>query len=176
MKWKDEDLESDEKIERNKHRIRQATDKQILIKFLPSSSTQPVNPSSTRIKFSRKISNVKRGRKNLEGLYETIQEGASIVKISNSTVTIRVPSTPETEVHKADLAKFGTPEQRNTPLEQFIQPDITKVNPTVAVVERMQKHVSTSQKKLRGRYQSENNRKLKLVATLQSQTRKGKSN
>ena len=48
------------------------------------------------------------------------------------------------------LQNFGTPEQRNTPLEQFLQPDDTEVNATVAMVERMQKHVSISLKKLSG--------------------------
>ena len=68
-------------------------------------------------------------------------EGASKVKTSNSTVTIRVPSRTYTEVLKADLAKLGTPEQRKTPLEEFIQPDDTKVNATVAMVKIMQEHV-----------------------------------
>ena len=61
-----------------------------------------------------------------------------------------MPGRPDTEVQKADLAKFGTPEQRNKPLEQLIQPDGTKVNATVAMGERMQKHVPTSLKKLSG--------------------------
>ena len=46
-KWKDEDLLSDEEIERNKDRIRQATSNQNLFKCLPSSSSQPANPAST---------------------------------------------------------------------------------------------------------------------------------
>ena len=107
-KWKDEDHLSDEKIEHNKETIRQATDKLNLFKFLLSSSGQPVNPSSNRIKLERKISSVKRRRKSLEGLYETIFEVASIAKTSDSTVVTRVPGRADTEVHKADFAKFGT--------------------------------------------------------------------
>ena len=99
-KWKDEDLLSDEEIERNKDRIRKATSNQNLFKFLPFSSSQPVNPASTRIKLARKISNAKSGRKSLEGLYETIPEGASIIKTSDSTVTIRVPGRPDTKYTK----------------------------------------------------------------------------
>ena len=148
-KWKEEDL-SDEKIERNKDWIRQATSNQNLLKLLPSSSSQPVNPSSTRIKPARKISNVKRG-KSLEGLYETEPEGSSKTKYSDSTVTIRVPGRHDMEVHKEDLAKFVTSEQRNTPLEHFIQPVDKNRNATVAMVERMQKHVSSSLKKLSGK-------------------------
>ena len=53
-------------------------------------------------------------------------------------------------VHNADLAKFGTPEQRNTPIEQFFQPVDNKGNATVAMVSRMQKHISASLKKLSG--------------------------
>ena len=148
--WRDEDLLSEEEIKRNKDRIREATSAQNLFKFLPSSSSQPVNPSSTRIKFARKNSNVKSRRKSLEGLHETIPAGASIIKTSDSTVTIRVPGRPDTDIHKADLAKFGTPEQRNTPLEQFIQPVDKSGNAIDAMVERMQKHVSTSLKKMSG--------------------------
>ena len=106
-KWTDEDHLSDEKIEHNKQLIRHATDKQNLFKFLLSSSRQPVNPSSNRIKLAQKISSVKRRRKSLEGFYETIPEVASIVKISDFTVVTLVPG-PDTEVHKADFAKFGT--------------------------------------------------------------------
>ena len=72
------------------------------------------------------------------------------MKTSDSTVTIRVSGRPDTEVHKADLETFGTAEQRNTPLEQFIQPEDKNRNATVAMVERMQKHVSTSLKKFSG--------------------------
>ena len=73
-KWKDKDLLIDEEIERNKDRIRQAADKQNLFKFFPSSSTQPVNPLSTRIKLARQVSKLKRGMKSLEVLYETIPQ------------------------------------------------------------------------------------------------------
>ena len=106
-KREDKDLLSDEVIEPNKDRIRQATDKQNLFKFLPSFSTQPVNPSSIRIKLARKIAVVKRGGKNLEGLYETIPERASIVKTSNSSFTIRVPGRPDTEVHMAQQLQWS---------------------------------------------------------------------
>ena len=116
-KLKGEEILNNEEIERNKEKNRQATDKQHLFKLLPSSSSQPVNPKCNQIRIARKVSSPKRGRKSLEGLYDTICERASIVKTPDSTVTIRVPGTPDTEVHKADLAKFGTPEQRNTPLE-----------------------------------------------------------
>ena len=107
-KWKDGDHLSDEKIEHNKERIRQATDKLNLFKFLLSSSGQSVNPSSNRIKLEQKISNVNRRRRSLEGLYETILGVASIVKTSDSTVVTRVPGRPDRDVHKADFAKFGT--------------------------------------------------------------------
>ena len=112
--------------------------------FLPLARSQS-------IKTARKISNVRRGRKSLgRRLYETTPEGPSIINTSDSTVTLRLPGRPDTEVHKADLAKFGTQEQRNTPLEQFIQPVDKNRNATVAMVERMEKHVSTSLKKLSG--------------------------
>ena len=107
-KWKDEDHLSDEKIVHNKELIRHATDKQNLFKFLLSSSRQPVNASSNRIKLAQKISSVKRRRKSLEGFYETIPEVASIVKTSDFTVVTRVSGRPDTEVHKANFAKFGT--------------------------------------------------------------------
>ena len=77
-------------------------------------------------------------------------EGASTIKTSDSTLTIRVPGRPDTKVHKADLAKFGTPERRKTPLELFFQSADNNRNATLAMVERMQKHVSTSLKKLSG--------------------------
>ena len=74
-----------------KTELRRPPTNRIYSDFFRLQSTKPVNPSCNGFKPARKVLNEKRGRKSLEGLYETTQGGTSIVKTSNATVTIRVP-------------------------------------------------------------------------------------
>ena len=87
--------------------------------FTSTSGRQPINSSSKRNSIARKQSASKRARKSSEGLYEFIPDGAAIKKNSKTTATITVPRRPDIEISRSDIAQFGMPEQRNTPLEQL---------------------------------------------------------
>ena len=90
-----------------------------IIKLPSTNFEQPLARNSPRLQLARKTLAASRNKKQLQGLYEAIPEGAALVKTTDSTVTIKVPGQQDTVLNKSDVAKFGTPEQRHIPLINF---------------------------------------------------------
>ena len=88
-------------------------------RMTPNSTLEPVAESSKGLQIARKTLASTRSKKQLQGLYEAIPEGAALVKTSNSTLTIKYPCQDDTVLHKSDVARFGTPAQPRIPLIQF---------------------------------------------------------
>ena len=123
-KWYDEDLDSDNEVRATKERkLQEAKDDKgelpRIIKLPSANFEQPLARNSPRLQLARKTLAASRNKKQLQGLYEAIPEGAALVKTTDSTVTIKVPGQQDTVLNKSDVAKFGTPEQRHIPLIDF---------------------------------------------------------
>ena len=123
-KWYDEDLDSDNEVRATKERkLQEAKDDKgevpRIIKLQSANFEQPLARNSPRLQLARKTLAASRNKKQLQGLYEAIPEGAALVKTTDSTVTIKVPGQQDTVLNKSDVAKFGTPEQRHIPLINF---------------------------------------------------------
>ena len=85
----------------------------------PPTSKKPLARNSLQLQLARKTLAASRNKKQLQGLYEAIPEGAALVKTTDSTVTIKVPGQQDTVLNKSDVEKFGTPEERHIPLINF---------------------------------------------------------
>ena len=80
---------------------------------------QPLAENSKGLQLTRKTLAATRNKKQLQGLYEAIPEGAALVKTSGSTMTIKYPGQDDTVLHKSEVARFGTSSQPKIPLIQF---------------------------------------------------------
>ena len=123
-KWYDEDLDSENEVRATKERKLQEAkvDKgevPRIIKLPSANFEQPLARNSPRLQLARKTLADSRNKKQLQGPYEAIPEGAALVKTADSTVTIKVLGQQDTVLNKSDVAKFGTPEQRHIPLINF---------------------------------------------------------
>ena len=61
----------------------------------------------------------KKVKKNLEDLYEVLAPGSNILKVSPTTSTIKEPGKAVVTVRNSDIAKFGTVQERHTPLKVY---------------------------------------------------------
>ena len=91
----------------------------------------PRSERSIKIKTARKIHAAHRQKKNLDGLYELLAPRRTLGKVSSTTCTIKEPSRPEVRVRKSDLAKFGTRQEWDTKLGQYIERGTKKVQEKV---------------------------------------------
>ena len=119
-----EDLDSDEEVRSSKERMLTAAKNDTgeiprTIRMTPQSTLEPIAESSKGLQLARKTIDSTRSKKQLQGLYEAIPEGAALVKTSGSTLTIKYPGQDDTVLHKSEVARFGTPAQPQIPLIQF---------------------------------------------------------
>ena len=123
-RWEQEDLDSDEEVRTSKERMLTAAKNDTgeiprTFRMTTQSTLQPIAESSKGLQLARKTIASTRSKKQLQGLYEAIPEGAALVKISGSTLTIKYPGQDDTVLHKSEVARFGTSTQPQIPLIQF---------------------------------------------------------
>ena len=58
----------------------------------------------------------KRYKKSLDGLYEVLAPGSSVIKSNDHTSKFKEPSKKELTITNSDIAKFGTKAERQTDL------------------------------------------------------------
>ena len=58
-------------------------------------------------------------KKNFERLYQVLAPGPTIIKLSPTTSTIKEPGKSIVTVNNSDIAKFGTLQERQTPLKVY---------------------------------------------------------
>ena len=75
-----------------------------------------VTEKALKLKLALKIHGKRRSKKNLEKLYEVLAPGPNILKEIPTTSTIKEPGKPIVTVCNTDIAKFGTIQERQTPL------------------------------------------------------------
>ena len=93
-RWEQEDLNSDEEVLTSKERILTAAKNDTgeiprTYRMTPQSTLELIAESSKGLQLARKTIVSTRSKKQLQGLYEAIPEGAALVKTSGSTPTIK---------------------------------------------------------------------------------------
>ena len=76
--------------------------------------------TSSKLQLARKTIAENRSKKHLKELYDAVPKGTVLVKTTDATFTRKVPGQRETVLNKADVAEFGTAEQRKIPLINFV--------------------------------------------------------
>ena len=153
-KWYDENLDSDNEVRATKQRkLQEAKDDKgevpRIIKLPSANFEQPLARNSPRLQLARKTLAASRNKKQLQGLYEAIPEGAALVKTTDSTVTIKVPGQQDTVLNKSDVANFGTPEQRHIPLINFAARKTVR-NHHAKFIQSMESHAQDIKNKIIG--------------------------
>ena len=72
----------------------------------------PRTETSLSVKLTKKKPKTKRSKKRLDGLYEVLAPGCSVVKTDAYTSIIKEPRKREVTIRNPDLAKFGTKVER----------------------------------------------------------------
>ena len=111
--------------------------------------TQPPTTTGRKLKFARKTLSTTRSKKQLQGLYEAIPEGAALIKTSGSTMTIKYPGQDDTVLHKSEVPRFGTPSQPRIALIQFAARK-TVINHHGKIQRHMNAHQKEQSAKLKG--------------------------
>ena len=143
-KWYEEDLNSDGEVRTTKQRKLQEARNDVgeitrTFKLPKANFEEPLASNSPRLQLARKTLAASRNKKQLQGLYEAIPEGAALVKSTNNTITVKVPSQQDTVLNKSDIAKFGTPKQRRIPLINFAARKTVR-NHHVKLIQNMESH------------------------------------
>ena len=79
----------------------------------------PRTEASLEIKLAKKRPRTKRSKKSLDGLYEVLAPGSSVVKTNTCTSVIKEPGKRDKNFRNSDLAKFGTKAERQTELQLY---------------------------------------------------------
>ena len=111
-RWYDEDLDSEAEVQEAKRQkiddARSDNSEIPRIVKLPSTNIQqPLTQHSPRLQLARRTIAAQRNKKQLQGIYEAIPEGAE-VKTTDTTLTIKVPGQLDNVLNKSDVARFGT--------------------------------------------------------------------
>ena len=91
----------------------------------------------------------KKVQENLQGLYEVLAPGSNILKIIPTTSTVKESGKPTATVRNSDIAKFGTTQERQTPLKVYAD----KRGPRTCeklVEEEIQSYIKQFTRKLKG--------------------------
>ena len=153
-RWEQEDLDSDEEVRTSKERMLTAAKNDTgeiprTFRMTTQSTLQPIAESSKGLQLARKTIASTRSKKQLQGLYEAIPEGAALVKTSGSTLTIKYPGQDDTVLHKSEVARFGTSTQPQIPLIQFAARK-TVINHHEKLQRTMKIHQKEQMTKLKG--------------------------
>ena len=79
----------------------------------------PRTETSLSVKLAKKKPRTKRSKKCLDGLYEVLAPGFSVVKTDVYTSVKKEPGKRELTIRNSDLAKFGTKAERQTELQIY---------------------------------------------------------
>ena len=83
------------------------------------------------------------------GLYEVLAPGSNILKVSPTTSTIKEPGKPTVTVRNRDIAKFGTAQERQTPLKVYADRRSPRTCEKL-VEEQIQSHIKQFTRKPKG--------------------------
>ena len=105
--------------------------------------------TSLSVKLAKKKPKTKTSKKSLDGLYEVLAPGSSVVKTNAYTCVIKEPGKREVTNRNSDSAKFGTKADRQTELQIYAnwRPKV----PSRKITEDLRnQHAREARKKLEG--------------------------
>ena len=109
----------------------------------------PRTEASLEIKLAKKRPRTKRSKKSLEGLYEVLAPGSSVVKTDNFTSVIKEPGKRDVTIRNSDLTKFGIKDERQTELQLYANRQ--SKTPTGKITEDLiSHHAKETRKKIEG--------------------------
>ena len=117
----------------------------------PQTPQQSLAENSRGLQLATKTLAATRTKKHLQGIYEAIFEGATLVKMVSSAITTKHPRQEDTVLHKSEKARFGTSTQAKIP---FIQSAAREM-----VIIQLQHHMNL--------HQEDQSAKLKVEKTIQ---------
>ena len=109
----------------------------------------PRTESSLELKLAKKKPQIKRSKKSLDGLYDVLAPGSSVIKTTENTSVIKEPGKREVTIRNSDLAKFGTKAERETDLQIYAnrRPKLPTGKTTEEIIHH---HAKELRKKLEG--------------------------
>ena len=109
----------------------------------------PRTETSLEVKLAKKRPRIKRSKKSLDGLYDVLAPGLSVIKTNEHTSVIKEPGKREVTIRNSDLAKFGTKAERDTELQVYAnrRPKLPTGKTTEELINH---HAKESRKKLEG--------------------------
>ena len=109
----------------------------------------PSTEASLEVKIAKKRPRTKRSKKSLDGLYDVLAPGSSVVKTDTFTSVIKEPGNRDVTIRNSDLAKFGTKAERQTELQVYAnrRPKIPTGKTTEELISH---HTKELRKKLEG--------------------------
>ena len=153
--WNNEER-SDIEIEVNKNKLgKDATKRQKedpnkesrLISHPDIGQPVPRMEASLEVKLAKKRPRTKRSRKNLDGLYDVLAPGSSVIKTNEYTSVIKEHGKRDVTIRNSNLAKFGTKTERETELQVYAnrRPKLPTGKTTKELISH---HAKESRKKL----------------------------
>ena len=79
----------------------------------------PRTEASLEVKLAKKRPRTKRSKKSLDGLYDLLAPGFSVVKTDTFTSVIKEPGKRDVTIRNSNLGKFGTNAERQTELQVY---------------------------------------------------------
>ena len=79
----------------------------------------PRTEASLEIKPAKKRPRTKRSKKSLDGLYDVLAPGSSVVKTDTFTSVIKEPGKRDVTIRNSDLAKFSTKAEHQTEMQVY---------------------------------------------------------
>ena len=119
---------SDTEIELNKDRLskdatkRKNEDPNKKSRVIPHpdvGQSVPRTKASLEVKLAKKRPRTKRSKKSLDGSYDVLAPGSSVVKTDTFTSVIKEPGKRDVTIRNSDLAKFGKKAERQTELQVY---------------------------------------------------------
>ena len=123
----DTEARSDIELEQNKDKLNKdavqrsnvdPTQESRVIPHPEFSRAVPRTEASLTVKLAQRKPKSKRSKKSLDGLYEVLAPGSSVMKTDAYTSVIKQLGKREVMIRNLDLAKFGTKAERQTDLCQ----------------------------------------------------------
>ena len=128
---------------------RESTDVESRFRQTRACQPLPLKERAVEVKLAKKIHSKRHSKEKLEGIYEVLAPGSNILKVNPTTSTIKEPGKPIVTVRNSDVAKFGTLQERQTPLIVYAERRGPRLGETL-VEENIQSHIKKLQKKING--------------------------
>ena len=108
----------------------------------------PRTKTSLSVKLAKKKPKTKRSKKSLDGLYEALAPGSSVVKTDTYTSVIKEPGKRDVTIRNSDLAKLETKAERQIELQMYFnrRPKIPSGKTTEDLINQ---HAKEARKKYR---------------------------